>query len=171
MNAELLDKMTSEIEQEREYSLRQADRMRENAELKYQNQMDLIQKLRAQLKDAEPSNDQKNVEESADKNKIESYDEKENALEQSQLFGMTDAIKKYIKEQPIDSFITMPKVYEFLISRHPELKNRETGNLRAQISSTLAKLTKQGFLVLYRKGNSSEPHIYKVVMNSGVSLF
>lgn len=173
MDSELLDKMVVEIKEEHTNSIRQAERMRENADLKYQNQMDLINKLRSQVKNENGAQENERTKPSehlinGDGN---GEDQKDDSADVTQLFGMTESVKRYIKDLPIDYNVTMPKTYDFLIEKYPELKQRTVGNLRAQISSTLHKLTKQKFLILFSKGNSSEPHIYKRNPTADVSLF
>lgn len=57
--------------------------------------------------------------------------------------------------------LTQQTIFSAFTKWYPELRAREAGHLKGQISSTLAKLLDRGEIELVRKGTGGNPHIYK----------
>lgn len=81
----------------------------------------------------------------------------------SGLFPMMPAIEKIFRAYP-DTEISQRTLFDGLIAKYPELRERDPGHLRAQISSTLNKMTERGMIRLVRRGSGGNPHIYKSVV-------
>lgn len=175
MRVGVIDEQLKEMENgvEREYAdeVKEAKNIIANADLKRQSKIEMIEMLRVKLQNGQVFEPISIPENEVNDNGHKEDTQSNSGGEPDQPFGMTNSVKQLIGEKSYDENIKMPTVYDSLVKNHPELKQRDYGSLRAQLSGILSKLTKQGFLKIYKKGNSSNPHIYRRNPNTDKNLF